>query len=172
MKLRRLSLVNFKNIASASLDFSGGNGGLNCFVGENGAGKTNVLDAVYYLSMCRSSLGMTDRQSLRHGEEFFVVEGEYTDDAGHNWNVSCSFSPAATGGGKKMKCDGKEYERLSDHIGVVPMVMVSPADTFLISDAADERRRWLNAFISQLDREYLNSLVRYNAVLAEPFCNN
>ncbi len=168
MKLRRLSLVNFKNIASASLEFSGGSGGLNCFVGENGAGKTNILDAVYYLSMCRSSLGMTDRQSLRHGEEFFVVEGEYTDDAGHNWNVSCSFSSGAGGGsGKKMKCDGKEYERLSDHIGVVPMVMVSPADTFLISDAADERRRWLNAFISQLDREYLNSLVRYNAVLAE-----
>ncbi len=164
MKLRRLSLVNFKNIASASPEFSGG---LNCFVGENGAGKTNILDAVHYLSMCRSSLGMTDRQSLRHGEDFFVIEGEYTDDAGHNWNVSCSFSTAGAGGGKKMKCDGKEYERLSDHMGVVPMVMVSPADTFLISDAADERRRWLNSFISQLDREYLTALVRYNAVLAE-----
>ena len=168
MKLRRLSLVNFKNIASASPEFSGG---LNCFVGENGAGKTNILDAVHYLSMCKSSLGMTDRQSLKHGEEFFVVEGEYTDDAGHNRNVSCSFSTAAGasggGSGKKMRCDGKEYERLSDHVGVVPMVMVSPADTFLISDAADERRRWLNSFISQLDREYLNALVRYNTVLTE-----
>lgn len=161
MKLRRLSLVNFKNIASAAPEFSAG---LNCFVGENGAGKTNVLDAVHFLSMCKSSLGMTDRQSLRHGEEFFVVEGEYTDDAGHGLNVACSFSPAA---GKKMKCDGKEYERLADHVGVVPMVMVSPADAFLISDAADERRRWLNAFISQSDRGYLQSLMRYNAVLTE-----
>ncbi len=161
MRLHRLSLVNFKNIASAAPEFSTG---LNCFVGENGAGKTNVLDAVHYLSMCRSSLGMTDRQSLRHGEEFFVVEGEYSDDRGRGWKIACSFSPQ---GGKKIKCDGKEYERFSDHVGVVPMVMVSPADTFLISDAAEERRRWLNSFISQLDRAYLQSLVRYNAVLAE-----
>lgn len=161
MTLRRLSLVNFKNIASASPEFSDG---LNCFVGENGAGKTNVLDAVHYLSMCKSSLGMTDRGCLRHGEEFFVLEGEYTDDGGHGSTIACSFSPSA---GKKMKADGKEYERFSDHVGIVPMVMVSPADTFLVSDAADERRRWLNSFISQLDREYLASLVRYNAVLAE-----
>jgi DNA replication and repair protein RecF len=162
MILRRLSLVNFKNIATETLEFSNG---LNCLVGDNGAGKTNILDAVHYLSMCRSSLGGTDRQALRHGGEFFMVEGEYTADAGHTLNVSCGFSP--DGGGKKMKCGGKEYERLSDHVGVVPVVIVSPADTFLISDAADERRRWLNTFISQLDRGYLQSLVRYNAVLAE-----
>jgi DNA replication and repair protein RecF len=166
MILRRLSLVGFKNIASGALEFSSG---LNCLVGENGAGKTNVMDAVHYLSMCRSSLGGTDRQSVRHGAEFFLVEGEYTADAGHGLRVACSFSPAAGGasGGKKMKADGKEYERLSDHVGLVPVVMVSPADTFLISDAADERRRWLNAFISQLDRACLQALVRYNAVLAE-----
>jgi DNA replication and repair protein RecF len=208
MRLRRLTLVNFKNIASASPQFSAG---LNCFVGENGAGKTNVLDAVHYLSMCRSSLGGTDRGSVRHGEEFFMIEGEYSDDAERNWNVVCSFSGGSggsgngsgssagsggsggpggsfgsgnsegsghqegqrssgsggSGGGKRVKCDGKEYERFSDHVGVVPMVMVSPADTFLISDAADERRRWLNAFISQLDRSYLQALMRYNAVLAE-----
>ncbi len=164
MILRRLSLVGFKNIASETLDFSAG---LNCLVGENGAGKTNVLDAVHYLSMCRSSLGGTDRQSLRHGAEFFVVEGEYTADAGHGLRVTCTFSPSGPGAGKKMKADGKEYERLSDHVGTVPVVMVSPSDTFLISDAADERRRWLNAFISQLDREYLQALVRYNAVMAE-----
>jgi DNA replication and repair protein RecF len=137
-------------------------------VGENGAGKTNLLDAVHYLSMCRSSLGGTDRGNVRHGEEFFVVEGEYSDDAERGWNVVCSFSTAAgTAGGKRVKCDGKEYERFSDHVGVVPMVAVSPSDVFLVSDAADERRRWLNAFISQLDRGYLQALVRYNAVLAE-----
>lgn len=161
MKLRRLSLINFKNIASASPEFSDG---INCFVGENGAGKTNVLDAVHYLSMCKSSLGMADRQSLRHGEEFFLAEGEYTDDGGRTLSVACTFVPQ---GGKKVKYCGKEYERLSDHVGVVPVVIVSPSDSFLISDAADERRRYLNAFISQLDREYLNALMRYNAVLSE-----
>jgi DNA replication and repair protein RecF len=161
MRLRKLSLVNFKNIATAAPEFSGG---INCFVGENGAGKTNVLDAVHYLSMCKSSLSMTDRQSLRHGEEFFVVEGEYTDDGDKNLSVVCSFS---TQGGKKFKFCGKEYERLSDHVGVVPAVIVSPADVFLIADAADERRRYLNSFISQLDRDYLQTLVRYNTVLAE-----
>jgi DNA replication and repair protein RecF len=162
MILRRLSLVNFKNIAAGTLDFSSG---LNCLVGENGAGKTNVLDAIHYLSMCRSSLGGTDRQALRHGEKFFVTEGLFSADAGHDLAVSCSFSPDE--GGKKMKLGSKEYERLSDHVGVVPTVMVSPSDTFLISDAADERRRWLNAVRSSLDRGYLQSLVRYNAVLAE-----
>jgi DNA replication and repair protein RecF len=184
MILRRLSLVGFKNIEAGTLDFSSG---LNCLVGENGAGKTNGLDAVHYLSMCRSSLGGTDRQSLRHGADFFLVEGEYTAEGGHGLRVACSFAPtggagggsggsgtgsggtsgSGSGGGKKMKADDKEYERLSDHVGVVPIVMVSPADSFLISDAADERRRWLNAFISQLDRPYLQALVRYNAVLAE-----
>ena len=164
MLLSRLSLVNFKNIASVTLEFSPG---LNCLVGENGAGKTNVLDAVHYLSMCRSSLGGTDRQAVRHGGGFFVVEGEYAADAGHGMKVTCGFSTAAGGGGKKLKCDGKEYERLSDHVGVVPMVMVSPADTYLISDAAEERRRWLNAFISGLDRGYLQALQRYGAIISE-----
>jgi DNA replication and repair protein RecF len=161
MKLRKLSIVNFKNIATAAPHFSAG---INCLVGENGAGKTNVLDAVHYLSMCKSSLSMTDRQSLRHGEDFFVVEGEYTDDGGKNLSVVCSF---AAQGGKKFKYCGKEYERLSDHVGVVPAVIVSPADVFLVSDSADERRRYLNSFISQLDRDYLQTLVRYNTVLAE-----
>lgn len=170
MILRRLEIVNYKNIASAALDFGAG---LNCFVGENGAGKTNVLDAIHFLSMCRSSLGTGDRANVRHGAEFFVLEGGYRDDRGRSLGVAASFSGGTNGAGgsgggcKKVKCDGKEYERLSDHVGVVPIVMVSPADTFLVSDAADERRRWLNAFISQLDRPYLQALVRYNAVLAE-----
>ncbi|MDR2894955.1 MAG: DNA replication and repair protein RecF [Alistipes sp.] len=164
MILRRLSLVGFRNITPGTLEFSSG---LNCLVGDNGAGKTNILDAVHYLSMCRSSLGGTDRQALGHGCAMFVVEGEYTADAGHTLKVACSFSPTGAGATKKMRCGGKEYERLSEHVGVVPIVMVSPADTFLISDAADERRRWLNSFISQSDRAYLQSLVRYNAVLTE-----
>lgn len=126
--------------------------------------QNNVVDAVYYLSMCKSSLPMTDGQSIRHGADFFLVEGTYASDAGKRETIVCSFSRK---GGKVLKRNGKEYERLSDHVGLIPAVIVSPADSALISDAADERRRYLNAFISQLDRAYLGSVMRYNAVLAE-----
>ncbi len=153
--------MNFKNVASAAPVFSAG---LNCLVGENGAGKTNILDALHYLSAGRGALGGSDRGAVRHGEEFFVIEGDFTRDDGSRFDVSCSFSAPV---GKRLKADGKEYERLSDHVGVVPVVMVSPSDSALVSDSADERRRWLNGFISGLDRDYLSSLMRYNAVMAE-----
>lgn len=161
MFLKKISLLNFKNIEQAELALCRG---VNCLVGDNGAGKTNVIDAVYYLSMCKSSLPMTDGQSIRHGADFFLAEGQYLTDGGKNENIVCSFSRK---GGKVLKRNGKEYERLSDHVGLVPAVIVSPADSALISDAADERRRYLNAFISQLDRSYLAAVMRYNAVLAE-----
>lgn len=161
MFLRKIALLNFKNIAQEELELCPG---VNCFVGDNGAGKTNVLDAVYYLSMCKSSLQMTDGQSIRHGAEFFLLEGQYTTDSLHREKVVCTFSRK---GGKVLKRNDKEYERLSDHVGLLPAVIVSPADSALISDAADERRRYLNAFISQLDRAYLAAVMRYNAVLAE-----
>lgn len=161
MYLEKISLLNFKNIAQEELAFCPG---INCLVGDNGAGKTNVVDAVYYLSMCKSSLQMTDGQSIRHGADFFLVEGRYSSDAGRREQVVCSFSRK---GGKVLKRNGKEYDRLADHVGLIPAVIVSPADSALISDAADERRRYLNAFISQLDRAYLTALMRYNAVLAE-----
>lgn len=161
MYLKKIALLNFKNIEQEELTFCPG---INCLVGDNGAGKTNIVDAVHYLSMCKSSLQMTDGQSIRHGADFFLVEGAYATDAGKNETVVCSFSRK---GGKVLKRNGKEYERLSDHVGLIPAVIVSPADSALISDAADERRRYLNAFISQLDRAYLGSVMRYNAVLAE-----
>ena len=161
MYLKKLSLINFKNIREENLEFRPG---INCFVGDNGAGKTNVIDAVYFLSMCKSSLAMTDGQSMRHGSDFFLLDGQYLTDGGRNESVVCAF---ARKGGKTLKRNGKEYERLSDHVGLIPVVIVSPADTMLISDAADERRRYLNGFISQLDRAYLQALVRYNAVLGE-----
>lgn len=161
MYLKKISLLNFKNIVQEELSFCPG---INCLVGDNGAGKTNVVDAVYYLSMCKSSLQMTDGQSIRHGAEFFLAEGEYATDGGKSERVVCTFSRK---GGKVLKRNGKEYERLSDHVGLIPAVIVSPADSALISDAADERRRYLNAFISQLDRTYLAAVMRYNAVLAE-----
>ena len=161
MFLKRLSLINFKNIAQADLSLSDG---INCFVGDNGAGKTNIIDAIHYLSMSKSALSMTDGQSVRHGEDFFMLNGDYlTDDGGHE-AITCSFK---RGSGKCLKRNGKEYERLSDHIGLIPAVIVSPGDVFLVNDAADERRKWLNAFISQIDREYLHAIIRYNHVLGE-----
>lgn len=161
MRLKKLSLLDFKNIAREELTLCPG---VNCLVGDNGAGKTNVVDAVYYLSMCKSSLQMTDTQSIRHGAEGFLLEGHYLSDAHKSERIVCSFTRRA---GKVLKRNGKEYDRLSDHVGLIPAVIVSPADSALISDAADERRRYLNAFISQLDRRYLNAVMRYNTVLSE-----
>ena len=161
MRLQKISLLNFKNIASCDLTPCEG---INCIVGGNGAGKTNVVDAIHYLSMGKSSLSMTDGQSVRHGEEFFVLSGDYVADGGMDATVSCGFKK---GHAKTLKFCGKEYERLSDHIGIIPLVMVSPADGALVSDSADERRRWLNAFVSQLDHPYLDNVIRYNRLLAE-----
>ena len=161
MYLKKLALLNFKNIRQAELAFCPG---INALVGDNGAGKTNIIDAVYYLSMCKSALQMTDGQSVRHDADFFLADGAYATDSGKSESVVCSFSRK---GGKVLKRNGKVYERLADHVGLIPAVIVSPADSALISDAADERRRYLNAFIAQLDRPYLQAVMRYNAVLAE-----
>ena len=161
MYLRKLALLNFKNIAEGEFSFGPG---INCLVGDNGAGKTNIIDAVYYLSMCKSAFGMTDGQSIRHGAEFFMAEGHYTSDRERTEQIVCSFARKS---GKVVKRNGKEYERLAEHIGLIPAVVISPADSVLISDSADERRRFLNAAISALDRGYLNALVRYNAILGE-----
>ena len=167
MRLRKLTLLDFKNIAREELLLGAG---VNCLVGDNGAGKTNVVDAVYYLSMGKSSLPMTDGQSIRHGADFFLLEGRYRSDDGRSEQIVCSCvrrASAGSKGGKTLKRNGKEYDRLSDHVGLIPAVIVSPADGALISDAAEERRRFLNALLSQLDKSYLQALIRYNAVLAE-----
>lgn len=161
MRLEKLSLLNFKNITECRIVPSAG---INCIVGSNGAGKTNVVDAIHFLSMSKSALSMTDGQSVRHGEPFFMLSGDYTTDGDMGVTVTCGFEK---GKGKSLKFCGKEYERLADHIGVVPVVMVSPSDGVLVSDAADERRRWLNAFLSQLDHSYLDATMRYNRLLAE-----
>ena len=110
MFLKKISLLNFKNIEQAELALCRG---VNCLVGDNGAGKTNVIDAVYYLSMCKSSLPMTDGQSIRHGADFFLAEGQYLTDGGKSENIVCSFSRK---GGKVLKRNGKEYELSLIHI--------------------------------------------------------
>lgn len=161
MFLRKISAINFKNITQTDLTLSPA---INCFTGINGAGKTNVIDAVYYLAMCKSSLGMTDGQSIRHGEEFFMLDGDFLTDGNSHESITCSFHRSS---GKSLKRNSKEYDRLSEHIGVVPVVIVSPGDVFLINDAADERRKWINSFISQTDSRYLDTLIKYNHTLAE-----
>ncbi|MFI3265537.1 MAG: DNA replication and repair protein RecF [Rikenellaceae bacterium] len=161
MILNRLCAISFKNIEQAELEFGRG---INCFVGANGAGKTNVLDALYYLSMCKSFFGLTDGQSIRKGADFFMLDGYYTSSSGLSENVVCSFGRSSS---KTLKRNGKEYDKLSEHIGLVPIVMVTPSDISLISESGDERRRYINMLISQIDRDYLNALVRYNRLLAE-----
>lgn len=161
MILKRLCAINFKNIEQAELEFSSG---INCFVGLNGAGKTNILDAIYYLSMCKSFFGLTDGQSIRSGADFFMLDGSYSLNNQTNEHVVCSYSRLSS---KTLKRNGKEYDKLSEHIGLIPIVMVTPSDISLISESGDERRRYLNMLISQIDRDYLNALVRYNRLLVE-----
>ena len=161
MFLKQLSVIHFKNFSEATLAFEAR---INCFVGDNGAGKTNLVEAIHYLSLCKSAQAMTDGQNVRHGADFFLLEGEYRSERQKQEKVVCGFK---RGGNKSVKRNGKEYERLMDHIGLIPVVIVSPADALLISDAPEERRRYLNAFLSQLDGGYLASIVRYNHVLNE-----
>lgn len=163
MYLEHLSLLNFKNIEQTQLDFTKGINGL---VGDNGAGKSNVLDAIYFLSMSKSMLPLTDGQSVRHGCDFFMVDGRYLTNSERHETISCSYTTQRSGG-KILKRNGKEYEKMSDHVGLIPVVVVSPYDTALISDSAEERRRFLNQLISQFDPSYLTSLIRYNALIAQ-----
>ena len=161
MILDRLSLINFKNIAEEQLSLSRG---INCFVGDNGAGKTNILDAIHYLSMARSMHTSTDTQSVRHGEDGFIIDGRFERDDERPEQIVCAYTRRS---GKPLKRNGKEYDKHSDHEGGIPIVVVSPGDTALISDSAEERRKYINRFISQSDRTYLSALMRYNATLQE-----
>lgn len=160
MYLSRLNISNFKNLEQVNLELCSG---LNCFIGDNGEGKTNLLDAVYYLSMAKSYFSQTDLQVVRHGEGFFTLQGSYRRN-GAEEQVACGVKK---GEGKVLKRNSKAYERLADHIGFIPLVMVSPTDGTLITDSGEERRRYLNGLISQLDREYLDSLIRYNYALMQ-----
>jgi DNA replication and repair protein RecF len=160
MHLKYLSIVNFKNIRSLELEPAAK---LTCLVGNNGAGKTNLLDALYLLSMSKSGMGLTDRQCICHDEDYFLVKGVY-EVRGNEEVIACGCTRHE---GKALKRNGKTYERLSDHIGLLPVVMVSPSDISLISDAGDERRRYLNSVISQHDKTYLDAVTRYNMALQQ-----
>ena len=161
--LEKLSLINYKNIQEATLELSPK---MNCFIGHNGAGKTNVLDAVYYLSFCRSAFNPVDSQVIRHEQDFMMLEGAYTQpDAPESpLTVTCGMK---RGQKKHFKRNKKEYKRLSEHIGLIPIVMISPADTFLIEGGSEERRRLMDVVIAQMDRTYMDALNRYSKALQQ-----
>lgn len=161
MWLKRISIVNYKNLEQAELTFSRK---MNCIIGKNGMGKTNLMDAVYYLSFCKSATNPIDSQNIRHEQDFFVLQGFYETDGGDPEEVYCGLKRRQK---KQFKRNKKEYTRLSDHIGLIPLVMVSPADTLLIAGGSEERRRFMDVVISQFDREYLDALIRYNKALAQ-----
>ena len=161
MYLKELRLANFKNCENAELTFSEN---VNCFVGLNGAGKTNILDSIYYLSFCKSFFGATDKLNIRHDQDFFSIHGTYGFDDKENELVSCVQKRDAK---KSFKFNKKEYDRLSDHIGKFPLVMISPYDRDLINDGSELRRKFIDGVISQFDPLYLSALLKYNRALLQ-----
>lgn len=160
MFLKKISVVNYKNIPSQTYAFSPT---INCFVGNNGVGKTNLLDAIYHLGMGKSYFTASAVQNVQHGEDFYLIEGDFQRDDRQE-QIVCSLKK---GQKKLMKHNGKPYERLADHIGKYPMVLISPADRDLIVEGSETRRKFLDSAIAQADREYLELLLRYNRTLLQ-----
>jgi DNA replication and repair protein RecF len=161
MILNNISIVNYKNIRGANLSLSSK---MNCFIGHNGVGKTNILDAIYFLSFCKSAFGGSDSQLLTHGADFMVIEGTYLTDHGDEEKIYCGMK---SGQRKHFRRNGKEYRRLSEHIGRVPLIFVSPSDNSLIDGYSDERRRLMDVVIAQYDHGYMEALSRYNKALQQ-----
>ena len=159
MYLKKLTLLNFKNYPEVELTFSQR---VNCFTGNNGEGKTNVLDAIHYLSFCKSFFNPIDSQNILHDAPFLLIQGLFnlndTDE-----EIYCGLKRNQK---KQFKRNKKEYQRLADHIGLFPLVMVSPADSELISEGSESRRRFIDSVIAQYDKEYLDGLINYNKILS------
>lgn len=160
MHLKSLSLVNFKNYEQVDIPFSEK---INCFVGENGTGKTNLLDAIHYLSLCKSNLNPVDSQNVRFEQDFCVVQGIF-ERLGKEENIYCGIRKQKK---KQFKRNQKEYQKLSEHIGLIPLVMISPADSILINGGSEERRKFMNGVIAQYSRIYLDNLIQYNRALSQ-----
>ena len=164
MFLREISILNYKNIREATLRFSDK---LNCFVGLNGQGKTNILDAIYYLSFTKSAYNTIDSQNITHDADMALIQGRYDfDNATEDTSevISCGIKRGVK---KQFRRGKKDYQRLIDHIGLIPLVMVSPQDSELISEGSDERRRFVDGVISQYNKQYLEHLTQYNALLKQ-----
>ena len=160
MYIRELSLLNFKNFEQAEFKFTDG---LNCFIGNNGAGKTNLMDAIYYLSFCKSFLNPVDAQNIRFDQDFFMVQGKYSRLDSEE-TIYCGLKRNQK---KIFKRNQKDYKKLSEHIGLIPVIIVTPSDTNLISGGSEDRRRFVDAVISQYDAVYLENLIRYNRALQQ-----
>ena len=158
--LKKIVVQDFRNIAFQELDFSPN---VNCISGNNGEGKTNLLDAIYYLSMTKSAFPSPDKYHFRYGTQGFALGGTYAMENG----LESRFSIQVEEGGKRLSRDGKPYARMGEHIGVLPVVMVSPGDGALVSESGEERRRLANAVLSQMDREYLAAVQAYMRLLAQ-----
>lgn len=159
--LRKIVVQDYRNIELQDIEFSPN---VNCISGNNGEGKTNLLDAIYYLSMTKSAFPTPDRFNFRYGTQGFTITGTYSMEGGLTSRFSISVTSDGT---KRLFRDDKPYERFSDHIGVLPVVMVSPADISMVNESGDERRRFSNAVLSQLDRSYLSSTQLYNKLLQQ-----
>ena len=160
MHIRKLSVINYKNIAQAELTLSPK---LNCFIGNNGVGKTNLLDAIYFLSFCKSYFNTVEDQNIRHGQEFFVLDGQYLRN-NEEERIYCGIKRNQK---KQFRRNKKAYKKLSEHIGLFPLVMISPADVDLIMGGSEDRRKFIDGVISQFDRQYLEWLLRYNRALLQ-----
>lgn len=158
--LKHLSLLNYKNIASKSLDFDSK---INCFVGKNGVGKTNILDAIYHLAYGKSYFNPLAIQNIKHDEDFFLLDGIFTKK-GKEEKISCSVKK---GQKKIIKRNNKVYEKLSEHIGFIPLVIISPSDSDLIMEGSETRRKFIDSVISTLDHTYLNELIQYQKLIAQ-----
>ncbi len=159
MILNTIDILNFKNIAEARLEFSPG---VNCLLGMNGMGKSNLLEAIHFLSLTRPMHSIPESALILHGCDMLMVKGVFDADSGSVHEVSCGIT---RGKGKSVRCDGKEYERISEHIGRFPVVAVTPADSDIVTGAAQERRRLLDMVISQASPAYITALMRYNRAL-------
>ena len=160
MYLKKLSLINYKNFSSKSLEFDEK---INCFVGNNGVGKTNILDAIYYLSYTKGYFNSVASQNIKHDEDFFVIDGIFIKND-RNEVINCSLKKGLK---KIVKRNGKEYEKLSQHVGLLPLVIISPADSNLIIEGSELRRKFMDSIISLNDSNYLQTLLKYNKVLAQ-----
>jgi DNA replication and repair protein RecF len=158
MYLKQLSVINFKNYAEAEVTLSEG---VNAFLGNNGAGKTNLLDAIHYLSLCKSYFNPIDSQQIKQGADFFILTGSFNKNDQQE-NIACSVKRNQK---KQFKRNKKDYPRLADHIGLLPLVMVSPYDISIIIEGSEERRKFIDNVISQTDNSYLDELIAYNKVL-------
>lgn len=159
MWLKSLAAINFKNYSDVSVDFSPT---VNAFVGRNGAGKTNLLDAIHYLCLCKSFFNPIDSQQIKSGSDMFLIQGSFENND-RNDTVSCGLKRNQK---KQFKRNKKEYEKLADHIGLFPLVMSSPYDSSLVMEGSEERRKFVDNVISQTNPEYLDELIMYNRVLA------